>query len=336
MCRAGTLFRNYFVHGGKGQLGSHQINTLADVEAVVDNARHGYWVVQNGYCLPVRASGCLYVVRGTWYVVRGSEQPFSSTVPPASPLHPQTAAGKLLSLGERLWSEGDLASRVHDAIRVGVHWWVAAWRDRKMQADAWILLEPRLSYPPTPWTAGPRLCTVSSIECVRCGLCGAGVRWFRGMPGPVMDVRQLWRALPWPQVFCSAVPVAYVRNTRVEEWEPFAQTVLNAAYDSTLLAASVIAKAEDRRVTVFLTMLGAGAFELPLHRAVRTCSGVRTSVFTQPPPVPCPLHTPLPTRQAPLGTRTIGWCPQFRRWVDSRPMFMWRTRCASTDGCCEP
>ncbi len=43
-----------------------------------------------------------------------------------------------------------------------------------------------------------------------------------------------------------------------------------------------------------------------------------------PPAVPCPLtplHTPMPTRQAPLGTRTIGWCdwcPQFRRWPSTR------------------
>jgi protein-S-isoprenylcysteine O-methyltransferase Ste14 len=62
------------------------------------------------------------------------------------------------------------------------------------------------------------------------------------------------------QVLCSAAPVAYVTNTTTEEWAVFATTLLQAAYDCTLLAAAILAVNNDRRVQVFLTKLGAGAF----------------------------------------------------------------------------
>lgn len=142
-----------------GQVGRHQLNTLAGVEAVVDNERRAYWTMQNGYCLP-------------------------------------TAAGKMAALSERLALEPRLLERVKDALQVGVHW-------------------------STPvHGTDHRVC----------------------------------------QVFCSAVPVAYVHNTHVEEWAPFAQAVLESAYDSTLLVGAVLARKERRRVTVLLTKLGAGAF----------------------------------------------------------------------------
>lgn len=60
------------------------------------------------------------------------------------------------------------------------------------------------------------------------------------------------------QAYCSALPVAYTRIP-APDWVPFAQLVLEAAYEATLLAA-----AEQRHAggsnTVLLTRLGGGAF----------------------------------------------------------------------------
>ena len=76
------------------------------------------------------------------------------------------------------------------------------------------------------------------------------------------------------QVFCSAVPVAYVHNTHVAEWASFAQAVLESAYDSTLLVGAVLARKERRRVTVLLTKLGAGMFSLFVFSCVDVCARV--------------------------------------------------------------
>ena len=56
------------------------------------------------------------------------------------------------------------------------------------------------------------------------------------------------------------VPVAYAKSTPSKTWEPFARLVLRGAYEATLTAAALIAAREKRRVKVFLTMLGGGAF----------------------------------------------------------------------------
>ena len=80
------------------------------------------------------------------------------------------------------------------------------------------------------------------------------------------------------QAFCSALPVAYSR-VRAELWQPFAQLVLEAAYEATLLAALLM----PRRLapnTVLLTRLGGGAFgndngwiEAAMRRALLCCRG---------------------------------------------------------------
>ena len=64
------------------------------------------------------------------------------------------------------------------------------------------------------------------------------------------------------QVYASAVPVSYARSTGTapDDWEEFARLVLRAAYDATLLVGRVKAAQAGKRVTVFLTMLGGGAF----------------------------------------------------------------------------
>eukprot|EP00040_Diaphanoeca_grandis_P015360 m.78291 g.78291 ORF g.78291 m.78291 type:complete len:362 (+) comp25101_c0_seq2:86-1171(+) len=84
-CPAATLFRNYFVLSGKGQTTLAQIDTLADVAQIVDNDKHGYWTMRNGYCLP-------------------------------------TKSGTIAALSNRLLVDADLAARCRAALRVGVHW----------------------------------------------------------------------------------------------------------------------------------------------------------------------------------------------------------------------
>ena len=61
------------------------------------------------------------------------------------------------------------------------------------------------------------------------------------------------------QVFCSALPVAYVSGVPSHLWQPFAQLVLEAAYEATLWAAVLNARRGKSR-TVLLTRLGGGAF----------------------------------------------------------------------------
>ena len=64
-CPAATVFRNYFVQSGapedmayRGQEGgsARQLNTASDVERIIENHKHKYWVVQNGYLLPTAAA----------------------------------------------------------------------------------------------------------------------------------------------------------------------------------------------------------------------------------------------------------------------------------------
>lgn len=59
------------------------------------------------------------------------------------------------------------------------------------------------------------------------------------------------------QAYCSALPVAYGTGP-ARQWEPFAQLVLEAAYEATLLAAAE--NAARGQPLVFLTLLGGGAF----------------------------------------------------------------------------
>jgi len=60
------------------------------------------------------------------------------------------------------------------------------------------------------------------------------------------------------QAFCSALPVAY-SSVPAAEWQPFAELVLEAAYEATLWAAVINARRGASNV-VLLTRLGGGAF----------------------------------------------------------------------------
>jgi hypothetical protein len=60
------------------------------------------------------------------------------------------------------------------------------------------------------------------------------------------------------QVFCSALPVAYGRVPQ-PHWQAFAQLVLDAAYEATLLTAALHSRRGGSSI-VLLTLLGGGAF----------------------------------------------------------------------------
>lgn len=60
------------------------------------------------------------------------------------------------------------------------------------------------------------------------------------------------------QVYCSALPVAYSEHSS-ELWSDFAQLVLEAAYEATLCA-GILNSHKNGNNTVYLTLLGGGAF----------------------------------------------------------------------------
>lgn len=62
------------------------------------------------------------------------------------------------------------------------------------------------------------------------------------------------------QAYCSALPVSYNRNSDPELWQPFARLVLEAAYEATLLAGVINASRPDGSKSLYLTLLGGGAF----------------------------------------------------------------------------
>jgi hypothetical protein len=66
-CPAATVYRNYLVHGGKGQTSKHQIDCLADVGRVLGTGggtgtgaggkaeKPTFWRMENGYSTPVNS-----------------------------------------------------------------------------------------------------------------------------------------------------------------------------------------------------------------------------------------------------------------------------------------
>lgn len=74
------------------------------------------------------------------------------------------------------------------------------------------------------------------------------------------------------QAFCSALPVNYCENVAdIDEWQPFAELVLEGSYEATLWTAALNAVQSGSR-TVYLTRVGGGAFHNPwewIDRAMR-------------------------------------------------------------------
>jgi hypothetical protein len=60
------------------------------------------------------------------------------------------------------------------------------------------------------------------------------------------------------QVYCSALPVAYSNHEAIR-WRSFAKLILEASYEATMCLAALNAH-ENHNRTVYLTMLGGGAF----------------------------------------------------------------------------
>ena len=119
----------------------------------------------------------------------------------------------------------------------------------------------------------------------------------------VMDAR------PHPQVsqaFCSALPIAY-SNIPTAAWCPFAQVILEAAYEATLSAA-VLNAGRGCPPIVLLTRLGGGAFgnagewiDAALRRALRLFENydldVRLISRGQTPPAMTHSRTLIPVSQ---------------------------------------
>jgi hypothetical protein len=166
-CPAATLFRNYFVNGVGQCAAGMQLNLLMDVAAELDNAKHGYWRVVNGYCLEGDAEDAVARLR----------QRLSADADDVA-----VVAADAVRAFARIARASKLARRVMDALRVGVHW---------------------------NTSVSGRRHTVA-------------------------------------QVLCAAVPVSYSR-VDAAEWQPFATTVLNAAYEATLSAAALLAVKKKQR-----------------------------------------------------------------------------------------
>mgnify|MGYP006139351503 CR=1 FL=1 len=85
-CPSGTVWRNYF-WAGRGQAGGddHQLDTTRDAAALLENQKHHYWQMTNGYLLPTRHDG-------------------------------------LAELAQRLSTQPGLRDEVRSALRAGVHW----------------------------------------------------------------------------------------------------------------------------------------------------------------------------------------------------------------------
>lgn len=96
------------------------------------------------------------------------------------------------------------------------------------------------------------------------------------------------------QAYCSALPVSYTEHS-LELWAPFANLVLEASYEATICAA-IINAARTGNNTLYLTLIGGGAFgnELDwivnaIRRALRlySDSGLDVSMVSYSRSKPC-------------------------------------------------
>eukprot|EP00286_Rhodomonas_abbreviata_P023752 CAMPEP_0181294178 /NCGR_PEP_ID=MMETSP1101-20121128/3456_1 /TAXON_ID=46948 /ORGANISM="Rhodomonas abbreviata, Strain Caron Lab Isolate" /LENGTH=362 /DNA_ID=CAMNT_0023398807 /DNA_START=118 /DNA_END=1203 /DNA_ORIENTATION=- len=199
-CPAATVFRNYFCNGpwveanswGTGHV--NQIDTLCDVATLLNNDKHRYWTMKNGYVLP--RPGALQAL--------GTRLSTERTIMPNAENVSASAEGEGNG-GAQHGREVLLAEAVTASLRVGVHW----------DTDTALGREGVESH---------RVC----------------------------------------QVFSSALPIAYwTPRPKMEECLPFARAVLNGQYEATLLVAAILSRQRGRRVKVFLTSVGGGAFGNP-------------------------------------------------------------------------
>jgi len=137
-------------------------------------------------------------------------------------------------------------------------------------ADLGAELSVRLNRPVADlwdWRNGYALCTRQGLDLIAEHLCAIGPKQADALAGKLrigihrdVEVTDAPSA-PGPivnQAFCSALPVAYGR-VPPQHWAAFAQLVLDAAYEATLLEAVLNARRGASNI-VLLTLLGGGAF----------------------------------------------------------------------------
>lgn len=137
-------------------------------------------------------------------------------------------------------------------------------------ADVGAELSAQLVRPVTDlweWRNGYALCTRQGLDLITDHLRGMGPRLADALAGKLrigihrdVEVTDAPSA-PGPvvsQAFCSALPVAY-GSVRQQHWAAFAQLVLDAAYEATLLQGIINARRGASNI-VLLTSLGGGAF----------------------------------------------------------------------------
>jgi len=162
-------------------------------------------------------------------------------------------------------------------------------------ADVGAELSARLGCPVADlweWRNGYALCTRQGLDLISDHLQAIGPDQADALAGKLrigihrdVEITDAPRA-PRPvvsQAFCSALPVAYAR-VPPQHWAAFAQLVLNAAYEATMLEAVVNARRGASNI-VLLTLLGGGAFgnapewiHAAIQRAVKKVQGFELDV----------------------------------------------------------
>ena len=149
-------------------------------------------------------------------------------------------------------------------------------------ADIGAELSARLDRPVSSlwsWWSGYAMCTREGLDLIADHLRAIGPEQVDALAGMLRigihrDVEVTDAATtPGPlvsQAFCSALPVAFGR-VAPQHWEAFAQLVLDAAYEATMLEAVLNARRGASDI-VLLTLLGGGAFGNDadwIHTAIR-------------------------------------------------------------------
>lgn len=83
------------------------------------------------------------------------------------------------------------------------------------------------------------------------------------------------------QIYCSALPVAYNHNIETSYWEVFSRVILEATYESTILA-GVLNMEKYKSNKVFLTLVGGGAFGNEEHWILESLQKVIRKYKNQP------------------------------------------------------
>lgn len=83
------------------------------------------------------------------------------------------------------------------------------------------------------------------------------------------------------QIYCSALPVAYDHNIETSYWEAFSRVILEATYESTILA-GVLNMEKYKSNKVYLTLVGGGAFGNKEHWIFESLQKVIRKYKNQP------------------------------------------------------